>query len=446
MFAPSADEHVENGSVMPLLTNVRRRRVVPPQRDTRRRTEILILCQLFHPELVSTGQTLTELAEQLEASGVDVEVVCGPPTVLGRGERVPRRMEHKGIRIRRVWGTRFSKRSLLGRVTNELTFTSSVLVYLLLHRPRRPILVLTNPPFLAVICGVLRALRAGPPYLHLIFDVYPDTAVRLGLLKETGLVTRIWDRLNLFVYERAAGVVVIGRCMKDVVSEKIRRVGHAVNGKLHHIHVWCDDQAIASRASSANGLAERFDVEGRFVVGYFGNMGRFHDIETILGAAELLKAHPDVVFLFVGEGHKKKWAMDCAQRNGLANCRFHTYVKREELGNLLALADVGLVSLSDGQEGLSVPSKTYGLMASGVPVLAVVPEASEIARVVQEEHCGIWIRPGDKEKLASSILQASFRRHELEPMAENGRRAIRGKYSLENACRQYVDLIKSISS
>jgi colanic acid biosynthesis glycosyl transferase WcaI len=415
-----------------------------PDPSPQHRPELLILCQLFYPESVSTGQTLTELAEQLAAAGVDVEVLSGPPTILGRNQRIPKRMTHRGIRIRRVWGTRFPKLNLWGRIVNQVTFTCSVFFYLLFHRPQRPILVLTNPPFLALICAVLHALRIGPPYLYLIFDVYPDTAVRLGLLREKSLLARLWDYSNVFVYERASAVVVIGRCMKDVICRKIREHGHEVNGKLHQIHVWCDDQAIMASAATSDGLADRFNVRDKFIVGYYGNMGRFHDMETLLEAAERLKSNPRVVFLFVGEGHKKRWAMEYARRHSLENCRFHTYVEREKLGHLLALADLGLVSLSPGQEGLSVPSKTFGLMAAGVPVLAVVPEACEIARVVQEERCGVWVRPGDAQGLAQSISELARNPQTCRALGDNGVRAIQDKYSVARASRQYMDLLARI--
>jgi glycosyltransferase involved in cell wall biosynthesis len=415
------------------------------RRCIQKRPELLILCQLFYPELVSTGQTLTELAEKLAASGVDVEVLSGPPTILGRDRQVPKQMTHRGIRIRRVWGTRFPKLSLLGRIVNQMSFTCSVFFHLLIHRPKRPILVLTNPPFLAIICAVLRVVRIGPPYLYLIFDVYPDTAVRLGLLRAKSLLVRIWDYSNIFVYERASAVVVIGRCMKDMICRKIKEQGHDIDGKLYQIHVWCDDEAIMAASTTSNGLAARFDVRNRFVVGYFGNMGRFHDIETILEAAERLKSDRRIVFLFVGEGHKKRWAMEYARQHGLENCRFQTYVEREELGHLLALADLGLVSLSDGQEGLSVPSKTFGLMAARVPVLAVVPEACEIARIVKEEGCGVWVRPGDAGGLSNRISELSQDSRRLQVMGENGLRAIQDKYSVARASQQYLDLLLRVS-
>jgi len=408
--------------------------------------QLLILCQLFYPELVSTGQTLTELAEQLAAQGVDVEVLCGPPTVVGRDQKVAKRMEHRGIRIQRVWGTRFPKLSLAGRVLNQLTFACSAFLRLLLTRPTQPILVLTNPPFLALGCALLRRLGLGAPYLYLVFDVYPDTAIRLGLLRDNGWVARLWNHLNLAAYRHASAIVVIGRCMADVIARKLREGDVPVSGKLHRIPVWCDDEAIGSATSTSNDLVRTWELQDKFVVGYFGNMGRFHDMETIMGAAELLKDQRDIVFLFVGEGHKKHWATQWAQERGLENCRFHGYVAREELGHLLALADVGLVSLLDGQEGLSVPSKTYGLMAAGVPVLAVMSGISEVARMVDEVGCGLWVQPGAPQELARKIGRFRDDRRGAQAMGARGRQAIKEEYSLNHTARQYAQLVADVSN
>jgi glycosyltransferase involved in cell wall biosynthesis len=414
------------------------------EQETNTDRSLLILCQLFYPELVSTGQTMTEFAEQLAALGVEVEVLCGPPTILGRRQRVPKHLLHRGIRVRRVWGTRFPKLSLVGRILNQLTFACAAFLHLLLSRPKKPILVLTNPPFLAMGCALLRRLKLGPPYLYLVFDVYPDTAVRLGLLRKGGWIARLWDRLNRFAYRHAAAIVVIGRCMKDVVEPKLQATGLDASDKLHHLPVWCDDLAIRATASPRAGLAEECQVANKFVVGYFGNMGRFHDLETIMEAAELLKDQADIAFLFVGEGHKKQWAIHRARERGLDNCRFHPYVPREDLGHLLALADLGLVSLLEGQEGLSVPAKTYGLMAAGVPVLAIVPATSEIARMVEETACGARIPPGDHHALAQRILELKHDPAQARAMGIRGTRAIEQRYNLKNICHRYMDLIADI--
>jgi len=409
-----------------------------------RKPNLLVLCQLFYPELVSTGQTLTELCEELVKIGVDVEVVCGQPTVIGRDKKVAKYIEHKGIHITRVWGTRFPKLNLIGRVINQVTFAASTFFYLLLHRPRKPILVLTNPPFLAVSCAFMRLIRLGSPYIYLIFDVYPDTAIRLGFLKENGLLTQVWERLNCFVLKYASAIVVIGRCMEEVIAEKVKNHNLILNGKLHRISVWSDDKLISSASKRENPLRKKRNLEGKFVIGYFGNMGRFHDIETIIGAAKILKDNEDICFLFVGEGHKKQATVEYAAKHSLQNCQFHTYVDREDMGHLMHLADVGVVSLLEGQEGLSVPSKAFGLMAAGVPIIAVMSTKSEIARIIEEESCGILVKPGEQKVLADNILHLYNDKTQLERMSTNASKAISNKYNLGKVSRRYFDLIEQI--
>jgi glycosyltransferase involved in cell wall biosynthesis len=406
---------------------------------------VRVLCQLFYPELVSTGQVLTELCEELVQLGMDVEVVCAPPTILHRKSKVPKYIEYKGIHIRRVWGTRLPKLKLAGRVINQVTFAVSAFLYLLFHPSKRPVLVVTNPPFLAVACAFLRLLRIGGPYIYLIHDVFPDSAVNLGVLRKDGLIVRVWNSLNFLVFKYAAAIIVIGRCMRDVVLQKLKKYGLNSQDKVHKIHVWSDDRLIRSASGKPNPVVSRWHLDGKFVVGYFGNMGRLHDMETIMAAAKALNDNRDIVFLFVGEGHKKQSIMVYANEHNLSNCQFHSYVDREELGYLMHSADIGIVSLAQGQEGLSVPSKTFGLMAAGVPVVGVLPGVSEIAMIVQEEQCGVVVEPGQGEKLAEYIKQIRGDRERLQRMGENGSRAIDIKYSFRDASKQYFNLITEVN-
>jgi glycosyltransferase involved in cell wall biosynthesis len=411
-----------------------------------KKIELLVLCQLFYPELVSTGQTLTELCEELAVGGVHIEVVCGPPTVMGREAKVAKHITYRGIRITHMWGTRFPKLNLLGRITNQITFAISVFLYLLFDFSKKPILVLTNPPFLAITCAVLRALRIGKRYIYLIFDVYPDTAVQLGVLKENGFISRIWNRLNTFVFKHSTALIVIGRCMRDVITAKMKTNGLNIEGKIHNIPVWSDDRLIGSALGKVNPFLEKWNLKGKFVVGYFGNMGRFHDMETIMQAAKILSKHRDIVFLFVGEGYKKRYIIDFAKQWNLDNCQFHSYVDRQDLGFSLSSASIGLVSLAKGQEGLSVPSKTFALMAAGIPIIAIMSYASEIAKIIEEENCGTLVEPGQKEQLAKSILDFYNEREKLEIMGKNASLAIDTKYNLHEAAKKYLNIILEISS
>ena len=405
---------------------------------------LLILCQLFYPELVSTGQTLTELCEQLVDLGMELEVVCARPSVIDIKKQPPNLMKYHGITIRRVWGTSFPKLNFLGRVINQITYALSVFVYLLFDRTKRPILVLTNPPFLAFFCAILRKIKLGNPYIYLIFDIYPDTAVNLGVLKQKGFLSLLWEWINKVSFKHAARIVVIGRCMQKKIEDKIRKYDLNITDKIRMIHVWSDDKLIRNCSDRKSFFIKQWGLENKFIVLYSGNMGRFHDMETIMYVVKKLSDNKDIMFVFVGEGYKKKWMMKFAQDNSLQNCVFHTYVPREKLPDLLSCANIGLVSLMKGQEGLSVPSKTYGLMAAGLPVVAIMSSFCEIAQMIREENCGMVIKPGDVEGLKKAILTFFNSREKLDIMGRNARKAIDNKYNIKQAALAYYELIKEI--
>jgi len=405
------------------------------------RQRVLILCQLFYPELVSTGQTMTELGEALSERGVDVEVWCGHPTVAHELGRVARRMEHAGIRIRRLAGTRFPKLNTAGRVVNGVTFAGSAMANLLLRRPRHPILVLTNPPFLGPICALNRML-GGAPYIYLIFDVYPDTAVNLDVLSEGHPIARLWELSNRVSYKLASRTLFIGRCMEEIVRPKLPR---RMRGSSVVIPVWADDPMI-SATTGTSPFIDRWDLHDKFVVGYSGNIGRFHDLETPMEAARRLQDEEDLLFLFVGEGYNKRYCQQYVEEHGLQNVRFETYVPREELGHLLGTFDLGLVTLLEGQEGLSVPSKTFGLLAAGTPVLSVMSPRSEIARILDEEQCGVCVRPGDVDGLVAAIRRLKDDDERRKTLSANAKGAIARKYGLHAVADRYVELIRSLQA
>ena len=408
-----------------------------------KKPKVLVLCQLFYPELVSTGQTMTELCEVLIEKGLDVEVICAPMTHIQNDTSVPGIIYHKGIKIRRVYGTRFPKLNLLGRVINQCTYAISVILHLMINASRDPVIVLTNPPYLAFLCVLLNFMKVKRPYIYVIFDVYPDTAVNLDVISANGIIAKVWDRLNIYSIKKAAHVVVIGRCMENVIRNKLAKIGCDPGDRLSIIHVWSDDRAIIPGRKS-NAFVNLWELNNKFVIAYSGNMGRFHDMETIMAAANKLSNMKNIVFLFIGEGHKKSWMIEYAERHGLTNCQFHSYVERERLGDMLSCADIGLVSLLEGQEGLSVPSKCFGLMAAGIPVIGIMPSNSEIALVIKEEQCGIVVPPSDIDGLVSAIMELYNKPQLCVEMGVNGRKGIDAKYSLDSAADAYVDLIMKL--
>lgn len=406
-----------------------------------------ILVQLFYPEMVSTGQTMTELGEALQAEGVAVSVYCGYPTVGDHRQKVLRRMTHAGIQIERLWSTRFPKLNVWGKLLNHLTFSASVLWRLLWDREKDTVLVTTNPPILPILCAFVCVLKRRP-YLYLVFDVYPETAVAAGVLSTHGMLTRLWRRLQGFALRHAAAVIVIGRCMHARISPYMHDLS-----RLHYIPVWADDQRIAALSQTAPcvvsplsplGGPHGFDWSNsdKIVIGYSGNMARFHDVETLLAAAECLKDDSRFLFVFVGEGHKRTLVSDAAKK--LPNIRLETYVPRDQLGALLRSFSVGVVSLLPGHEGLSVPSKTYGLLAAGCPVLGILPDTSEIALMITSSESGVVVSPGDVSGLIAVFQDRAARPEVWASWGQNARLASENQYALTRVAATYKALFETL--
>lgn len=399
--------------------------------------KLLIVSQHFYPELISTGQTITELAENLAEKGVQCEVWCGYPTTIKRKEKISKIIDYKDITIRRVFSTRFPKLHLPGRLLNQTMFVLSVFLKLLMDRSRRPVLVLTSPPFLGIACAFNR-LFGGNPYIYLVFDVFPDVAINVGMLKPGSLPVKIWNKMNSFIFFYASYIVVIGRCMRERIEAKLADKKKA---SVHLLPMWTDAAAIRPVARSMNSFIQKWDLEDKFVVGYFGNMGKSHNIETIILAASILRDQSDIEFLFVSEGYKKQKTIDRISELGLENCQFRSYVERDQLSYSLSCADIGLVSLENGHQGLSVPSKTFAMMAVHIPVVAIMPESSEIALMIREEKCGFVVEPGDAEELAHTILSIKEDENSRHELGSNARSAISKKYDVRITTCPYFGLI-----
>ncbi|MHC4585044.1 MAG: glycosyltransferase family 4 protein [Planctomycetota bacterium] len=400
-----------------------------------------ILSQYFFPELISTGQLLTELAEDLVELGCSVLVVAGQPTYY-ESSRVPEKMDHRGIRILRVANTQLAKNSVSGKVLNSATFFLGALRKSL-ALPRNAIaLVVTNPPILLFVPYLLSFLR-GQKYIILIHDVYPDIAVQLGYLGQGGVIFGLWEKLNRKVMQNAAAVIVIGRDMEKKVREKLNPREWK---KIRVIPNWSDGDAIIPVEKEENPFLREIGLEpSTFIVQYSGNMGLSHDMETIVEAADLLRDLP-VRFLFIGGGGKREKIGKMAADLGLMNVQFLPYQAKEKLRYSLACSDVSLVCLGDGVEGLSVPSKYYGILASGRPVIALMAECSEVAMSIRESGCGYVVSLGDPGALAEKIRYVFHNPDVAKEMGKKARESLERSYSRRLVAGKYLDLLREVSA
>jgi glycosyltransferase involved in cell wall biosynthesis len=297
----------------------------------------------------------------------------------------------------------------------------------------RPHVFLTQPPLFFIPGTWIASLRRAPYVIH-VMDLYPDLWASLKLLDESGFVYRRIARLADRAMARAEGIVAIGRCMRD------RLIARGVDPeRIAIVPNWAPDN-VTPIPPSENEFLESAGLRNKFVVLYMGNMGYGHDFATALEAAGRLRGVPEILFLFVGRGARRKEVEQEVAR-GAPNIRLMDHQPLESLPEVLSAAAVHLISLRPGFEGIMVPSKFYSALASGRPILYVGSQQGEVARAIREVDCGVVVRPGDVDTLCDAIL----RYHESNQVAEEdglrARSAHETLYRKEIGVKKYVETV-----
>ena len=387
---------------------------------------LVVVCQVFHPDSQSTSQLLSDLFRVFVKRAGAVSVYCGFSST--GGPPLSRSEVWEGVQIFRGGWRTGSKESLWQRSLAYASYTCFVMRALFGVGRESEVLVVTNPPFIPVVTGIICRMRRLP-FTVMLHDVFPEGLVALGQVRGEGLIDRVWSWANRRTYRAAREVWTLGRDMNDLVVLKYG----VPRSKIRYVPHWSAIEVSEPLPLAESRLLVEHGLDGKFIVQYSGNMGLWHDIDTIVRAAALLREASGVHFLMIGDGKRRLQAERLARESGLTNITWLGFRDKEELVDSLACSHVALISQRAGLEGVAVPCKLYGILASGRAVVAQVPVRSETALVVGEEQCGIIVRPDDPQGLASAI--ASLER-DPDGVAEMGRRAFaayRAKYTLKRA-------------
>ncbi len=323
---------------------------------------VVLVNRYFQPDHSATSQIASDLAAHLAARGWEVAAITSRQRYDDAQARLPPRETWKGVTIHRVWSTRFGRSGLVGRAIDYLTFYAGA--FFAMRRERQAVIVaMTDPPMLSVL-----ATLASKRVVNWLQDLFPEVAESLGIR-----TPRFLRRLRDWSLHRARANVVLGDLMAARVPKAVV------------IHNWAD----------AN-LAPVAVRNERFVVGYSGNLGRAHEFGTIIGAMQQL---PHVRFVFTGGGAQ----LESVRAAASANAEFRPYAPRERLSESLSAADAHFVSLQPSLEGLIVPSKFYGILAVGRPVIFIGARDGELAGIIEKNRCGVVVEPGDVEGLKQAI-------------------------------------------
>lgn len=361
----------------------------------------IFLNRYFHPDISATSQMLSDLAFALAGAGTRVHVITSAQRYDDPAARLPARETLDGVQVQRVWTSRFGRANLVGRALDYLSFYLSAGIALArLARAGDVIVAKTDPPLISVPAAWI-ARRRGALLVNWLQDVFPEVAEHMGLRAAAGWPGAWLRRLRGYSLHRAAVNVVLGERM----ARRVRALPGVRHSDVAVIHNWADGAAIVPVDPAANPLRAEWGLAGRFVLAYSGNMGRAHEFDTVLGAAEALRDNSEIVFLFIGGGHYRAWIEAEAAKRGLAGVVFQPYQPRARLSLSLGVADVHLTCLRPAMEGLIVPSKLYAILASGRPTLHVGDPHGEIAGILDAARAGYAVAGGDAAGLAARIRE-----------------------------------------
>lgn len=400
-----------------------------------KQNKVLVLSQFFYPEYVTSSVLVTQMAEDLAAAGLDVEVLCGMPKEYLSGQvRATPKEQYKGMLIRRVGYLQLSRKSTIGRLINYFSLIASVALRWPILLRYECIIVYSLPPLLPLLPALMNTFF-HKKFVFVCYDLYPDLAIEMKAISRGSIIDRVMRFTNRRVYCRAQAIVAIGGEMKRYMLSS----GLAADAeRIHVIPNWYDGSPDQYQPINQTKKGEAFNVI------YSGNMGICQDMDTILLCAKALRERPDIRFIFTGHGNKADELKQEASRLGLTNISFYGYLMGREYSDMLSSADCFIVSLEKGMEGLAVPSKSYSYLAAGRPVLAIIDSDTDISRALAEYECGYTITNGDGAGMAEHILAMANDRAGLARMGRNARRLFEEQYTRKLCTRQYVELMREI--
>ena len=406
---------------------------------------ILFLTMYYKPDSAATGLLMAELAEELAERGHEIIIITSMPhyTTNSIWQEYRRRLwireTHGNIQIHRLWAyVPINKDRLLPRFFSYLSFTIlSTLIGCWVPHPDVIVTPSPSPPLTNGVSAYLLGKLRGVPFISNIQDIYPDVAIRMGVMKNPAVIAA-YKKLERFVYKHSKMVTVISEGFKENLKNK-----GVPEAKIDVIPNFIDAKFV-SPLPRRNAFSAEHGLDNSFVALFAGNVGMSQGLESVLEAAALLRNERDILILIVGNGASKAGLQEQAQEMGLENVRFLPYQPYTRVPELYSASDIGLIPLRRGFTNDSVPSKLFTVMGVARPLIACVDSHSETAHVVAESGCGLCVEPENPQALAKAILTL-YRDKELAmQMGKRGRTHVEAHYTRESVACQYQDIFARI--
>jgi len=401
--------------------------------------KIIFINRFFYPDHSATAQILTDLVINLRHDNKEVHVVTSrmlydQPNALLSDEEI-----FNNVRIHRCMTTRFGRSNLLGRSMDYLSFYVTSFFKLLMIASKDDVLVVkTDPPMISIIVLVVSIIKQCH-MINWVQDMFPEIAKELGVKYFDGFLYVLIKKLRNWSFKKAKYNVAIGQIMFDRISKNTYPIK---NTKI--IHNWVVGKEMKPVDRVENYLIDDWKLRDKFIVGYSGNLGRAHDLETLFNTIKNLEKDKEIVFVFIGGGAGYDEIKSRVEEQKLTNVLFKPYQDSDVLSFSLSLPDVHIVSLNPKLEGLIVPSKIYGILSVGRPIIFVGGEISEVNDIVSKANCGDFVNIGDNEALSLKIRELKENNELKNNYSLNSHRVFNEKFMPQVALQQWEKLLNEL--
>lgn len=412
-----------------------------------RKKKITFVINYFYPDLAATSQLMTELTGRLQ-NDFDITVIAAQPGYAGENHDSKKLFEVdylESIKVVRIKLPEVNKNSKISRMKYISSYFLLANIALLKEKETDVIFTISQPPVLGGLIGTIGKLLKRSRHIYSVHDFNPEQAAAVAYTNNQAVfkIAKAVDKLNCSYADQ---VLLVGEDMAETLRGRF--TGQQVPSHTV-ISNWTDEHAIVPLEKDEPAIREFLETHGlvdKFIVMYSGNLGLYYDLENLIHVSKQFVDQPDIVFLFIGEGAVKQRIQEYAAENELENVKFLPYQPKEFLKYSLNAADVHLVVNQKGIKGVSVPSKIYGVMAAGKPVLGVLEEGSEVQRLIFESGAGVVIEPQNYQGVVHAISYLrSLDPDELKAMGLKGRAYLEKNLTRDTSINKYRDVLQSVA-
>ncbi|MGY6529272.1 MAG: glycosyltransferase family 4 protein [Cyanobacterium sp.] len=371
-----------------------------------------------------------------------MEVFTGTPSYAfdqSTSTKTPSREQIHNIKVRRTKLINMFSKRIRAKAILSLLFFLRASLHIIKHGYKKDLVIFTSaPPFLPWLGNIAHKLFKKP-CIYIVYDVYPDVLTTLNVMPKNHWLIKMWQKFNCYTWKDASNIVVLDDSMKQLFEYRYPQT----KNKIKIIHNWADENKIIPKNKKDNWFAEKYDLVDQFTVIYSGNMGRCHDMETIVEAAKFLQS-AQIKFLMIGGGAKYSFIEEQIEKFQLDNILLLPYQDKEVLPYSLTAGDLLLISMDKDMDGIVSPSKLYSALATGLPTAIVCPEQSFLHSLIKKVKCGETFANGESKQLADFILLLQSNPELAKVMGKAGREYFISHFTKDIAREKYMEMIEKV--